>query len=721
MSKNNIANDLVLVLNGLLKVARSGAVIHKSNVETILRNSNVRKVVENTPSLFINSVPSDFENTIQRASMIPVGISQFATVAPKYILPDRLTKRHESKNKSESTNFIPDEEILNIREEDLEGLYIQSLGVEILQQNADGKRYCEEEEKSNSNKNCGDEHQQKVGSLSKPSSISSSHTRGDDLMNALVEETSRVLQQDKTKSRAPMAPKFMQSSIVGNPLPSHFCNDDVQTLSSIPIQEEQLIPSITEVVAPTTARPTSEPIKMLIKPLSKKKPVSQLSETSKQRKVPSTRISRLVSYGGLAAGLGFGALAEVTKRSLGLANPSTDGSSLLDSNPFLTEANATRIVDTLCRVRGAALKIGQILSIQDNSMLNPELQKVFERVRHAADFMPDWQMERILVSELGIDWREKLLEFDIRPFAAASIGQVHLAKLPDGRPIAVKIQYPGVGEGISSDIDNLMAVLSVWKIIPDGVFIDSIITVAKRELSWEVDYIREAKCAKRFRKLLEPHPDYYVPDVVDALTTKLIYSTELIEGIPVDKCETLDQETRDRICFLMQEFVIDNQYATSNYNYIALQIGLLDFGSSREYNNSFVDKYMKILEGAANADIGKIIHYSRKIGFLSGHESKVMENAHTDAVLLLGEAFRIGEEPYDFGKQDITMRIQRLVPVMVKERLVPPPEEIYSLHRKLSGVFLLCNKLKGKVRCRQIFERVQKNYQFDRPDTESEI
>lgn len=69
---------------------------------------------------------------------------------------------------------------------------------------------------------------------------------------------------------------------------------------------------------------------------------------------------------------------------------------------------------------------------------------------------------------MGIDWREKLLEFDIRPFAAASIGQVHLAKLPDGRPIAVKIQYPGVGEGISSDIDNLMAVLSVWKIIPDG-------------------------------------------------------------------------------------------------------------------------------------------------------------------------------------------------------------------------------------------------------------
>lgn len=74
----------------------------------------------------------------------------------------------------------------------------------------------------------------------------------------------------------------------------------------------------------------------------------------------------------------------------------------------------------------------------------------------------------MLVSEMGIDWRLKLTEFDPKPFAAASIGQVHLAKLPDGRPVAIKIQYPGVGDGINSDIDNLISVLNVWKIIPDG-------------------------------------------------------------------------------------------------------------------------------------------------------------------------------------------------------------------------------------------------------------
>jgi len=121
----------------------------------------------------------------------------------------------------------------------------------------------------------------------------------------------------------------------------------------------------------------------------------------------------------------------------------------------------------------------------------------------------------MLIAELGSDWRSKLAEFDPKPFAAASIGQVHLGKLnKDNRPVAIKIQYPGVGDGINSDIDNLMSVLNVWKIIPDGVFIDNIIEVAKRELGWEVNYIREAECAKRMRKLLTPYPDFYVPEVI---------------------------------------------------------------------------------------------------------------------------------------------------------------------------------------------------------------
>uniref|UniRef100_A0A023FDM4 Putative chaperone activity of bc1 complex-like mitochondrial-like protein n=1 Tax=Amblyomma cajennense TaxID=34607 RepID=A0A023FDM4_AMBCJ len=233
-----------------------------------------------------------------------------------------------------------------------------------------------------------------------------------------------------------------------------------------------------------------------------------LTELSKATKVPASRVGRLMSYGGLAAGLGLGALAEMTRRTLGVADPKQDiGSAVLGGdNPFLTQANINRIVDTLCKVRGAALKIGQILSIQDNTLISPQMQAIFERVRHSADFMPEWQMERVMAQELGSDWESKVASFERKPFAAASIGQVHLATLHDGRAVAVKIQYPGVAKGINSDINNLMAILKYWDIIPRGMYIDNVVAVARRELAWEVDYIREAECAKKFKELVKRTP-----------------------------------------------------------------------------------------------------------------------------------------------------------------------------------------------------------------------
>lgn len=116
--------------------------------------------------------------------------------------------------------------------------------------------------------------------------------------------------------------------------------------------------------------------------------------------------------------------------------------------------------------------------------------------------------------ELGLEWRNNFLTFEEIPFAAASIGQVHWAKLTDGKEVAVKIQYPGVARGIESDIDNLVGIVKVWDLFPKAMFLDNLIRVAKRELAWEVDYVREAECTRKFRKLLEPYEDYYVPEVI---------------------------------------------------------------------------------------------------------------------------------------------------------------------------------------------------------------
>ncbi|GLV37119.1 Coenzyme Q8 [Carabus blaptoides fortunei] len=442
-----------------------------------------------------------------------------------------------------------------------------------------------------------------------------------------------------------------------------------------------------------------------------------LNPTAKQRTVPSSRIGRMVSFGSLAAGLGIGTAAEFARRTFGVSD-SGDNVGM-----FLTPANTDRIVNTLCKVRGAALKIGQILNIQDESIVSPHIAQAFERVRRSADFMPNWQVEKVLKSELGDDWNTKFEAFDIKPFAAASIGQVHWGKTKNGTEIAMKIQYPGVAKGIESDIDNLVGIMKVWNLFPEGMFIDNLVVVAKRELAWEVDYIREAECTRKFKELLEPYPEYYVPGVIDDLSTKQIFTTELIEGIPVDQCVNMDLETRKdiarkamKLCVLeLLEFKYmqtDPNWANFFYNKNTGQLVLLDFGASRGYSKQFMDIYVKIIKAAAEDDRETVLKHSRELGFFTGYESKIMEEAHVDATMILGEIFRCKGE-FNFAEQDTTKQIQNLVPTMLAHRLCPPPEEIYSLHRKLSGVFLLCSKLKVAINCRDIFLEKYHNYKFD--------
>ncbi|KAK7103810.1 atypical kinase COQ8B, mitochondrial-like [Littorina saxatilis] len=460
-------------------------------------------------------------------------------------------------------------------------------------------------------------------------------------------------------------------------------------------------------------------------------PVQKLSARARERKVPANRISRLMSYGSLAAGLGAGAMAEITRRSLGLSKENKLTGGIVEASPFLTEANVERIVNTLCRVRGAALKLGQMLSIQDNSFINPQLQVIFERVRQSADFMPIKQMSKALNKELGYDWRSKFESFEDKPFAAASIGQVHKGVLKDGREVAVKLQYPGVAQSIESDINNLMSVLNVWNILPEGMYVDSVITVAKRELAWEVDYIREAECSRRFRKLIQGDEHIYVPEVISDLSTQHVLTTEFIQGMPLDKCLDLDQETRDmigtavlKLClkelFEWRFMQTDPNWSNFLYDPLDDKLVLLDFGASREFSKEFVDDYIQVIHSAANKDKDGILRKSRDLGFLTGYETKVMEDAHCEAVMILGEAF--GQPgKFDFGVQSTTKKIQTLIPVMLKHRLAPPPEETYSLHRKMSGAFLLCVKLGSRVNCKGMFDDIWNNYQYDSEDVETAV
>ncbi|XP_051146134.1 protein ABC transporter 1, mitochondrial [Andrographis paniculata] len=440
----------------------------------------------------------------------------------------------------------------------------------------------------------------------------------------------------------------------------------------------------------------------------------------RDRRVPSTPFSRAIGFAGLGVGLAWGTLQESAKRIMfGTPNLENDNA---DLSPFLSERNAERLALALCRMRGAALKLGQMLSIQDESFVPAPILAALEIVRQGADRMPRKQLNQVLNAELGSNWSSKLTSFDYEPMAAASIGQVHRAVTKEGLDVAIKIQYPGVADSIESDIENVKLLLTYTSLIPEKLYLDNAMKVAKKELSRECDYELEALSQKKFRSLLGNEKGFYVPFVVDELSSRRVLTTELVPGSPVDKVALMDQETRNYVgrklleLTLMELFVFrfmqtDPNWSNFLYDEAEKTINLIDFGAARDYPKHFVDDYLRMVLACANKDQEALIEMSRKLGFLTGMESEIMLEAHVQAGFVVGLPFsRHGG--YDFGSTNITQSISNLGATMLRHRLTPPPEEVYSLHRKLSGAFLACIKIEAVVPCRELLLQVYENYDF---------
>lgn len=429
----------------------------------------------------------------------------------------------------------------------------------------------------------------------------------------------------------------------------------------------------------------------------------------RESKVPASRFGRIWEYSGLATSMAFGALNEGLRR--------VTGSGAVGSL-VLSEANMNRLVAKLSRMRGAALKLGQMMSFQDSKVLPPAINEVLQRVQDSADYMPASQRDKVLSANLGDTWRELFSSFEEKPFAAASIGQVHKATLAaNGKDVAVKIQYPGVRNSIDSDLNNLSLLLTASRLLPRGLFLDKTIANARTELGWECDYEREADAGRRFQELTADERDIFtVPEVYAEASGADVLTAEYMTGTAVTKIPDLTQDERDwigtqilRLCLreLMEwRFMqTDPNWTNFLYNRSSNRIELLDFGASREFPDKFVEPYVALLIAASRGDRETCRERSIELGYLTGHESTAMLEAHVDSILTLAEPFTdTAPEVYDFKDQTITDRVRSNIGLMLRERLAPPPEETYSLHRKLSGAFLLCARLQSRIRTKDMFE-----------------
>ncbi|XP_044952628.1 protein ABC transporter 1, mitochondrial [Hordeum vulgare subsp. vulgare] len=469
-----------------------------------------------------------------------------------------------------------------------------------------------------------------------------------------------------------------------------------------------------EVSPPSTPSPTPSPSPVPAPALVEKR------RRPRERNVPSTPFTRALGFAGLGAGLAWGGLQESARRVM-YGTPVGDGKQSALS-PFLSDQNAERVALALCRMRGAALKVGQLLSIQDESLVPPPVLAALDIVRQGADVMPRKQLNSVLDAELGQGWSSRLRSFDYEPLAAASIGQVHRAVLKDGSEVVMKIQYPGVADSIESDIENVRRLLTYTNLIPKGLFLDRAIKVAKQELARECDYFLEASNQKRYKELLSDSEGYYVPEVTDELSSKKVLTSEFVPGVPIDKVAVLSQETRNYVGCKLLELTIkelfvfrfmqtDPNWSNFLYDDSERQFNLIDFGAAREFPKKFVDDYLRMVVACANRDRAGVLEMSRRLGFLTGEEPEVMLDAHVEAAFIVGVPFAT-PGGHDFRANNITHSVSNLGATMLKYRLTPPPDEVYSLHRKLSGAFLACIKIGAVVPCREMLFKVYEQYDF---------
>ncbi len=427
------------------------------------------------------------------------------------------------------------------------------------------------------------------------------------------------------------------------------------------------------------------------------------------RPVPRGRAERMGQFGRLAGGVAGGMLAEGARRLAGGERPRM-------RDMLLTPGNVGRVAERLSHLRGAAMKLGQMISMDAGDMLPRELAQIMAQLRENAHHMPPRQLESVLAAEWGRDWRRLFRLFNPRPFAAASIGQVHLAQLRDGRELAIKVQYPGVAASIDADVDNVAMLLRVSRLLPPELDIAPLLAEAKRQLADEADYLREAAYLEQYRETLGNTEAYRVPGLERELTTRSILAMEYLAGRPIEALETAPLEARNRVVASLFDLTLrelfdfglmqtDPNFANYRLAPDSDQLILLDFGATRVIAPEVASRYRRLLEAGLSEDRAAIREAAVAAGFLSGQAAE-RHAGRLDAIIGIIVERVGGSGPIDFGDRRFVGAISEHGRAIAEDRAAwhIPPAELLIVQRKISGMALFAARMGARLDARPMVE-----------------
>jgi len=429
---------------------------------------------------------------------------------------------------------------------------------------------------------------------------------------------------------------------------------------------------------------------------------------AKERRIAASRLGRLSSLGRLVGGIAGGMIGEGT-RALARGRRTSFGDLLL------TPANANRLAERLSEMRGAAMKVGQLLSMDTGELLPPAIAEILARLREDAHSMPLGQVAQVLNGAWGEGWDQRFERFFFTPIAAASIGQVHEARLKDGRRIAVKVQYPGVRRSIDSDVDNVAALLRLFRLLPTEIDVAPLLGEARRQLHLEADYRQEAAALAHYGQLVKDDARFVVPGVIDELTTDEVLAMDYLDGEPIESLARQPASIRDTAAAALTDLALrevfdwglvqtDPNFANYLFEPQSGRIQLLDFGATRDYPEArrrALGRLLKASAGSSNDD--EVAAAATEVGYLVDDDAPGYRRFVVDLLRMVSEPIT-GPQPYGFGDSDLA---QRMGDTVLEMRLTHrygrlPPPDILFLHRKLGGLYLLLTRLRARLPLREL-------------------
>ena len=341
-------------------------------------------------------------------------------------------------------------------------------------------------------------------------------------------------------------------------------------------------------------------------------------------KIPTSRVARTTRVGRLAAGQ---AVRQFGTRAANLARSEDKAQAALDRRQVQT---AEQIVAVLGTMKGAAMKLGQVMSFLDVGLVPEEFREEFQEklaaLRDAAPKVSFQQMKKVIEDEYDEPLDEVFETFDPVPIAAASIGQVYKARMPDGRDVAVKVQYPGVAQAVRADMQNLGIILRLMKRIAPGLDVKSTAEEIRTRIGDELDYELEAQNQRTLARIFRGHPFIRVPEVISSLSREKVLVTEYVTGLGFDAIKELDQDTRNRVGEIIFRFFFGCMYRHRQFsgdphpgNFLLQpdgSVAFLDFGLFKVMPAELIEIELACQRAGHEGDGERLHEIFSKTGFL---------------------------------------------------------------------------------------------------------